>query len=140
VTIRTQARQRTLIKYDRNGIAVYTKLKARKNLKIKKPLCKISDKQKQKNLRWKEVEAICLERANYTCEAKFEGCLGNKFLQGHHKIFRSKGGKNTVENCLITCQSCHDVFHGITHKKSNKHQASLEIPNSAIDLGGQSGG
>ena len=77
---------------------------------------KVSEKQKAKNKTWKEVELICLERANYTCEAKFEGCQGSQFLQGHHKIFRSRGGKNTVDNCLIVCQHCHDKFHGIVHQ------------------------
>jgi 5-methylcytosine-specific restriction endonuclease McrA len=29
----------------------------------------------------------------------------------HHKIFYSKGGKTTVENCQLMHKKCHGEFH-----------------------------
>lgn len=125
--IRNEPRQRTLISYDRNGIAIYKKLKsknglnikkAQKSLKAYKQINKVSEKQRLKNKTWKEVELEALERAKYTCEAKLEGCEGNKFLQGHHIIFRSKGGKNSLDNIIICCQHCHAKFHRIKEVKT----------------------
>jgi 5-methylcytosine-specific restriction endonuclease McrA len=96
-----------------NGLNIYSRLKTKTKLKTTKKIKVISKKQIIKNKTWHEVELICLKRANHTCEAKKEGCQGKQFLQGHHIIFRSKSGKNTIENCLIVCQNCHDILHGI---------------------------
>jgi 5-methylcytosine-specific restriction endonuclease McrA len=118
--IREAPRTRILLGYDRNGIPIYTRLKNNYkgiNLdKRRKTLDFVSKKQRIKNLSWKEVEAFCLKRANFTCEAKFEGCQKSLYLQGHHKIFRSKGGKNTIENCLIVCSNCHAVLHRLIRR------------------------
>jgi len=40
-------------------------------------------------------------------------CGSNQNLQVHHKVFRSQGGRNTVENCVLLCQVCHSKAHGI---------------------------
>lgn len=129
MTIREAPRNRTLLGYDRNGIAIYKKLKPKQGLNIKKSqkrlkvytkIQQVSEKQRAKNKTWKEIELLALKRANYTCEAKLEGCEGDKYLQGHHIIFRSKGGKHTLENTLICCSHCHDLLHGIKRGKENE--------------------
>lgn len=54
------------------------------------------------------VREKVLERANRTCE----WCLvpGGKLII-HHKLLRSQGGRDRVEDCAALHQSCHETVH-----------------------------
>jgi len=93
-----------------------TRLKARTPLRAKKPLRKISAKQRRRKAEWrKRTLRLAEHRAKWHCEAcgRYVGYVGEFGLGGHHKVFRSQGGPDTDENCLIACQECHDAGHGI---------------------------
>lgn len=50
----------------------------------------------------------CLRRACWKCEIC--GKTGVP-LQVHHKVFRSQGRKDTLENLMASCQPCHEREH-----------------------------
>lgn len=43
-----------------------------------------------------------------------------QYLQCHHIIEFSKGGKTDVENCAICCANCHAYLHRGNEKRLNK--------------------
>jgi 5-methylcytosine-specific restriction endonuclease McrA len=86
-------------------------------LKAKKPMNKVSKKQRQKNIEQDAVKQELIERM-----MKRDGYLhceecGKNFdwLGGscHHDVFRSHGGKNSVDNEKILCSSCHSQNHNL---------------------------
>lgn len=66
-----------------------------------------------------DVVASVLERASGKCEnetcrkdAPFKRASDNsEYLEVHHKIQLSKGGKDTVENAIALCPNCHREMH-----------------------------
>ena len=60
----------------------------------------------------KGYKAEVWERDQYLC--RFCGSKGSKKnpLQVHHIIPKSKGGSNTLKNCMLVCQNCHALIHG----------------------------
>jgi len=68
-------------------------------------------------LRNPDVVAEILDRANGICEncrnnAPFSRRAdGTPYLEVHHKIFLSEGGKDTVENAEALCPNCHREKH-----------------------------
>ena len=57
------------------------------------------------------VREEVLKRDCYKCQiCGTKGSLFNK-LTMHHIIFRSHGGKYTVDNLVTWCQRCHRAFH-----------------------------
>jgi 5-methylcytosine-specific restriction endonuclease McrA len=104
---------------ERNGIKIFTRLQGKVGLKAKnltfkkrKPIKQMSEKQKVKNKTLSEQRKILLSKSDGTCSV-----CGNlpdfRGLQVHHKIFRSKGGKNNINNLELICGDCHDKKHGI---------------------------
>lgn len=53
------------------------------------------------------------ERDEWTCQG--ENCPGGWALDSrpHHKIFRSQGGSDTMENLITLCIHCHGKEHGV---------------------------
>lgn len=49
-------------------------------------------------------------RADWICEARWEGCTG-RAEHAHHKLRRSQGGKHTPLNLLAVCARCHEQIH-----------------------------
>jgi len=94
-----------------------TPLRAKTQLKSQKPINKISAKQKVKNKQQEEVKQQLieqmLEKDGYL---HCSNCGRNFDFRGgapHHKIFKSHGGENSVENENILCGFCHSQFHHI---------------------------
>ena len=58
-----------------------------------------------------------MERAGNRCEMCGRGCVGEA-LSPHHKKHRSQGGKDTPENLIMICYSCHLLQHGARSVKS----------------------
>ena len=52
-----------------------------------------------------------MERAGNHCEMCGRGCVGEA-LSPHHKKHRSQGGKDTEDNLIMICYSCHMKQHG----------------------------
>ncbi len=68
----------------------------------------ISKKKARELRREKPTRAQLFIRANGHCEhcGKPEDMFG---LHPHEKVFRSQGGKLSMENSIILCQACHDL-------------------------------
>jgi len=48
-------------------------------------------------------------------------------LEGHHIIPRSKGGRNTIDNCIIVCANCHRILT-LTNKSIKKLKEYYQQP------------
>jgi 5-methylcytosine-specific restriction endonuclease McrA len=55
------------------------------------------------------VRREVLARDKHRCQAP--GCGRTRFLEIHHKVARSRGGSNKVENLVTFCASCHRLWH-----------------------------
>lgn len=69
-------------------------------------------------LRSEYIREYAKIRANGVCElcdnpAPFSDKYGNPFLETHHIIYLSKGGKDTVENVAAICPNCHRKIHNL---------------------------
>jgi len=71
---------------------------------------KVSDKQKLKNAEWNRITDSLCEELGYVCQ--YCGMPGQRtgperweYLDGHHIVKRSLGGKNEKSNCY----PCHRV-------------------------------
>ena len=51
---------------------------------------------------------VAMERAGWKCQE----CGGVKPLSAHHKVFRSNGRDDTVQNLESVCRACHEREHG----------------------------
>jgi len=40
-------------------------------------------------------------------------CRATSGLQGHHKVYRSRGGSDREQNLVMLCVVCHAAVHGI---------------------------
>jgi hypothetical protein len=93
---------------ERNGIKIYSKLKAKTHLKYKTTRQKILDDL------WSEITEKKIKLLDNRCE--WCGRLGQRnntanFLSGHHIIKRSHGRIDTLENCYIAHWiSCHQFI------------------------------
>lgn len=54
--------------------------------------------------------SVAFERADWICEARWEGCTG-RAEHAHHRLRRSQGGKHTPNNLLAVCAWCHEQIH-----------------------------
>jgi 5-methylcytosine-specific restriction endonuclease McrA len=59
----------------------------------------------------REVRAAAINRARGFCERCGVHCLYSG--EAHHLVYRSRGGKWTLENILFLCRSCHGLAHGV---------------------------
>jgi len=62
------------------------------------------------------------------------GCCSNKFptihKNAHHKTPRALGGKDTKDNLIELCPSCHDALHAIAYKMLSKKTSQTQIVDS----------
>ena len=64
--------------------------------------------QKGKLYGFDNAKAYALTRDNYTCQC----CKTKKgTLHVHHKIYRSQGGSDDIENLITLCEGCHKKLH-----------------------------
>ncbi len=66
----------------------------------------------------KELVKALLERSEGLCERIIAGrrCMSAGDWRGmsrHHKVKRSHGGKDTLENLLVVCYPCHSALEGL---------------------------
>jgi 5-methylcytosine-specific restriction endonuclease McrA len=54
-----------------------------------------------------EVRKAVYKRDDYKCR----NCHTTKYLELHHIIFRSQGGKDIEENLVTLCNRCHRWAH-----------------------------
>jgi hypothetical protein len=66
-----------------------------------------SEKAKQNALDLDAVTPALLERAGYRCEM----CRVLPVDHRHHRLRRSQGGTNDLENLLALCHECHELVH-----------------------------
>jgi 5-methylcytosine-specific restriction endonuclease McrA len=71
------------------------------------PLKRVSAKGRAKATEWAKV---CAKRLAL-CKGYCERCGWLAHLQGHHRLPRSQGGKNTDANCRMLCAECHSYVH-----------------------------
>ena len=55
------------------------------------------------------VRRAVLVRDRYRCQ--MPGCGRTRFLEVHHKVARSAGGKNCPDNLITLCSACHQLQH-----------------------------
>jgi 5-methylcytosine-specific restriction endonuclease McrA len=84
----------------------------------KKPVRKVRAKARPGRLKGKamgELRYNVYWRVRGQCELrisdKCEGFAGLDWGHMHHKIHRSLGGKDTLENCIWSCPPCHAEEH-----------------------------
>lgn len=62
------------------------------------------------------------------------GCCSKKFptlhRHVHHKMPKALGGKDTSDNLIEICPSCHDTLHSIAQKMMNKGVSPTQITDS----------
>ncbi|MFP5438617.1 MAG: HNH endonuclease [Bacteroidia bacterium] len=69
-------------------------------------------------IRSAQVREYAKIRANGYCElcdekAPFEDKFGEPYLESHHIIFLSRGGKDAIENVAALCPNCHRKIHNL---------------------------
>lgn len=62
------------------------------------------------------IAAYIKKRANGKCqlcgqEAPFKDSNGEPYLECHHLVWLSKGGQDSVNNCVALCPNCHRKMH-----------------------------
>ncbi len=72
-----------------------------------------------KNRGWLDVVKARIGTLGPMCElCRHRGSLYDPFnpLDGYHRIPKSKGGSDTVGNCIILCRSCHREVYSRNRK------------------------
>lgn len=69
-------------------------------------------------LRSEQIREYAKVRAKGQCElcenpAPFNDKYGRPFLETHHIIYLSKGGKDTIDNVAAICPNCHRRIHNL---------------------------
>lgn len=78
------------------------------------------------------IAAYTKKRANGYCqlcenEAPFIDMNGEPYLECHHLDWLSKGGKDSIDNCVALCPNCHRKMHAINDPNDIKAlRATLE--------------
>lgn len=72
------------------------------------------------------VAAYAKKRANGICQlcnlpAPFKDSSGEPYLETHHVVWLSKGGKDTIENTVALCPNCHRKMHILDLPDDRKH-------------------
>lgn len=62
------------------------------------------------------IAAYTKKRANGVCQlcgkpAPFDDVNGEPYLECHHVIWLSKGGMDSIDNCVALCPNCHRKMH-----------------------------
>ena len=75
-------------------------------------------KDRQYRLTCEEVDRI----VGLICELCRAFC---RYAEHHHRIMRSRGGQDTVENVFRACKLCHDRAHGDDRPGSEVYEQAL---------------
>ena len=75
--------------------------------RLNNPTLKGSQYQDPKRLD-ENLRIACLMRDDYTCQLCSKRAVR---LEAHHIVFRSHGGKDTLDNLLTLCNQCHHHLH-----------------------------
>ena len=61
----------------------------------------------------KDVEPALIKRAGGKCEVRVPEACGKGFrmYHRHHKLMRSQGGGNQLDNLVWVCDGCHTFIH-----------------------------
>jgi len=76
----------------------------------------ISDKRRKQI----EEERVIRQKLWERCGGRCEKCGRLPDWRGihpHEKLFRSQGGKLSMENSIMLCSVCHDAEHGLSNKR-----------------------
>ena len=68
-------------------------------------------------------------RDGYTCVA----CGSTRYLQVHHMLTRSLGGKNDLPNLVTLCAHCHALAHGDRFPDDPPYMDELWVIEAAAD-------
>lgn len=60
-------------------------------------------------------------RAGYTCEVRFDGCLGAAGLAPHHRWARGNGN-HEPENLVAVCPNCHTASPEAIHRNVERSE------------------
>ena len=89
-----------------------TQLKSKTSIGNRKPICRVSDKQKVELARRRKLKAEKLQDSDGLCQhcGKPPDWRG---LALHHKVRLSQGGKTQFDNLELLCGQCHSEAHNI---------------------------
>jgi N6-L-threonylcarbamoyladenine synthase len=100
--------------------------------RIKNPEIKGKEYQEGDQFGFENVRAYVLHRDEHKCQ-HCKGKSGNKHLNTHHIVFRSKGGSDRPDNLITLCKTCHDKQHKgliklkVSHSRSFKTETFMSI-------------
>jgi 5-methylcytosine-specific restriction endonuclease McrA len=89
-----------------NGKVVKQKKQKKAKIEVEKEI-KIKRKRKTRTKTNEELKTSVIKRDGYRCAEC--GCMIN--LEVHHIEYKSKGGKDTLENLITLCIYCHYEQH-----------------------------
>ncbi len=69
-------------------------------------------------IRSEQIREFAKIRANGICElcetnAPFKDKYGKPYLESHHIVYLSKGGRDSIENVAALCPNCHRKIHNL---------------------------
>lgn len=73
---------------------------------------------------WSRIVKARIEEAGGMCLLAKEKICTLKATDGHHKLPRSRGGKNDRDNCFVCCNACHMWIHD--HSEESRRLGVLE--------------
>lgn len=56
------------------------------------------------------LRVALFDRCNGLCEARTRKCTG-RAEHWHHRLMRSQGGTDSLDNALAVCGACHNHIH-----------------------------
>jgi len=87
--------------------------------------------------RWRKAkDKRAIQIGGYLCEV----CglqLTRRDIVGHHKRFRCYGGEDTVENCMLKCQRCEQLFDHVPQNSEGfegDHNARRRDRRNTVDI------
>ncbi|MBS6006897.1 MAG: HNH endonuclease [Clostridium baratii] len=88
----------------------------KKKAKASKGKCPRRSVKSEIYIRDQDVALYVKNRANGTCDlcnlpAPFTNSKGEPYLENHHVVWLSKGGPDTIYNCVALCPNCHRKMH-----------------------------
>lgn len=101
----------------RAGLARKKQLARTSMLRSGKRLAPVSGKRQHRLDAWPEKRQAAFERAGYRCEMVTDDdghptpCERTTDLHPHHRLRRSQGGSDELENLVILCAQCHRFVH-----------------------------
>ncbi len=74
------------------------------------PMKQVSNKARARHRAWNKIVREAIAEVGGMCQIQSPHCQG-KADQGHHKLPRGRGGKDTRENCVPCCWTCNLYVH-----------------------------